>query len=320
MIVLHRHDANDGGLFAETLTGLDHVGFAVPTRADLEAWQAHLETNGVVRSDTADKPLTQSPIADEPYGSVLVFRDPDNIQLEFFPRRAAEPRITRISFAPDSGCESDGIARTSRCTQSSADLQCVAVVSEDLSWRTGTAIRALTGSTASRQDDDRWRPHRAGSILGVSAGVHPLSVGSDSGLRVRVGDHFAEDMLGEHRDGVVDEPDVSVAAGVVGELLAGQAGDERGPQVEVGVVAEPGSGEDGAALGEDLDGDGVGLGRWLEVGDRAQEQQLVAGLVLCGEGHEEAGDGAERFVGSSLISIRSKRVKSSWLPSAKRWS
>jgi hypothetical protein len=56
----------------------------VPTRADLEAWQQHLEANGVARVDDADKPLTQSPIADEPYGSVLVFRDPDNIQLELF--------------------------------------------------------------------------------------------------------------------------------------------------------------------------------------------------------------------------------------------
>jgi glyoxylase I family protein len=84
MIVLHRHDTNGGGLFGETTTGLDHAGFLVPGRADLEAWQAHLETNGVVRSDVADKPLTQSPIADEAYGSVLVFRDPDNIQLEFF--------------------------------------------------------------------------------------------------------------------------------------------------------------------------------------------------------------------------------------------
>ena len=45
--------------------------------------------NGVVRADTADKPLTQSPIADEPYGSVLVFRDPDNIQLELFCPAAA---------------------------------------------------------------------------------------------------------------------------------------------------------------------------------------------------------------------------------------
>ncbi len=54
MIVLHRHDTNAGGLFAETDTGLDHAGFLVPSRSDLEAWQAH--------------------------------RDPDNIQLELFSR------------------------------------------------------------------------------------------------------------------------------------------------------------------------------------------------------------------------------------------
>jgi glyoxylase I family protein len=82
VIVLHRHDANENELFAESRTGLDHLGMGVPTRADLVAWQDHLEANGVVRSDMANKPLTQSPIADEPYGSVLVFRDPDNIQLE----------------------------------------------------------------------------------------------------------------------------------------------------------------------------------------------------------------------------------------------
>jgi glyoxylase I family protein len=84
MIVLHRHEANRPGLFEETITGLDHVGFFVPNRADLLAWQDHLEANGVVRTAVADKPCTQSPIADENYGSVLVFRDPDNIQLEVF--------------------------------------------------------------------------------------------------------------------------------------------------------------------------------------------------------------------------------------------
>jgi len=84
MIVLHEHDTSRGDLFGETVTGLDHVGFFVPNRADLEAWQAHLDTHGVARSSVADKPLTQSPIADENYGSVLVFRDPDNIQLELF--------------------------------------------------------------------------------------------------------------------------------------------------------------------------------------------------------------------------------------------
>ena len=54
------------------------------TRADLERWQGHLERHGVVRAEAADKPLTQSPISDQPYASVLVFRDPDNIQLEIF--------------------------------------------------------------------------------------------------------------------------------------------------------------------------------------------------------------------------------------------
>jgi len=84
MFALHRHDANDGGLFSETATGLDHAGFTVPSRRDLELWQDHLESTGVIRADAADKPLTQSPIADESYASVLVFRDPDNIQLELF--------------------------------------------------------------------------------------------------------------------------------------------------------------------------------------------------------------------------------------------
>jgi glyoxylase I family protein len=62
---------------------LDHAGFTVASRTELERWQDHLAAHGVVASAEAASPLTQSPIADEPYGSVLVFRDPDNIQLEF---------------------------------------------------------------------------------------------------------------------------------------------------------------------------------------------------------------------------------------------
>ncbi len=80
--VLHHHDANSGEPFSETRTGLDHPGLVVGSRDDLVAWQAHLAGNGVQPSDAADRPCTQSPIADEAYGSVLVFRDPDNIQLE----------------------------------------------------------------------------------------------------------------------------------------------------------------------------------------------------------------------------------------------
>ena len=82
IIVLHRHDDNGGTPFSETVTGLDHIGLRVASRAELQAWQAHLEAKGVVSGPTAGSPSTQSPIADEPYGSVLVFRDLDNIQLE----------------------------------------------------------------------------------------------------------------------------------------------------------------------------------------------------------------------------------------------
>jgi glyoxylase I family protein len=71
---LHVHDANQGERFEETRTGMDHVSFAVTSRAELENWEKTL----------ADKGVVYSPITDAPYGSVLVFRDPDNIQLELF--------------------------------------------------------------------------------------------------------------------------------------------------------------------------------------------------------------------------------------------
>jgi catechol 2,3-dioxygenase-like lactoylglutathione lyase family enzyme len=74
IIVLHRHDANQAERFAETRTGLDHVGFSVSTKAELEAWERHLAALDVTRSQ----------IHDTPYGYILVFRDPDNIQLELF--------------------------------------------------------------------------------------------------------------------------------------------------------------------------------------------------------------------------------------------
>ncbi len=61
MIVLHRHDTNGGEAFAETRTGLDHVGLAVPSRADLEAWQVHLEKWG-----WSDPPPLTSPAPNPP--------------------------------------------------------------------------------------------------------------------------------------------------------------------------------------------------------------------------------------------------------------
>jgi len=74
LIGLHWHASNEGGPFSEFRNGLDHVGFAVADRAALEEWKARLDELGVDNSG----------ITDAPYGCVLVFRDPDNIQLEFF--------------------------------------------------------------------------------------------------------------------------------------------------------------------------------------------------------------------------------------------
>ena len=72
---LHINTANRGEAFDEARTGLDHVSFHVPDRADLEAWTAWLDELGVEHTGIVDE---TDPIA----YSAVVFRDPDNIQLE----------------------------------------------------------------------------------------------------------------------------------------------------------------------------------------------------------------------------------------------
>src|SRR5687768_5661404 len=67
------HDKPHDG-FDEFRTGLDHFAFSVATRADLEAWVPELEQRGI----------EFSPIAETPIGMVIVFRDPDGIQLELW--------------------------------------------------------------------------------------------------------------------------------------------------------------------------------------------------------------------------------------------
>jgi glyoxylase I family protein len=76
-IGLHHHQANPGQPFDECQNGLDHVSFGVAGRGDLDAWVAWLDELGIEHSGVID---TVSPV---PY-SVVVFRDPDNIQLELF--------------------------------------------------------------------------------------------------------------------------------------------------------------------------------------------------------------------------------------------
>jgi glyoxylase I family protein len=71
-VCLNEHREGEDSAFDERRAGLDHVSFRVASREQLEAWQRTFDENGV----------SHSPIADTPFGPVLVFRDPDNIQLE----------------------------------------------------------------------------------------------------------------------------------------------------------------------------------------------------------------------------------------------
>jgi glyoxylase I family protein len=75
LIGLHHHEAHQAGTFDERRTGLDHLAWGVAERADLDTWTAWLDDLGVAHSGVID---AAEPV---PY-SVVVFRDPDGIQLE----------------------------------------------------------------------------------------------------------------------------------------------------------------------------------------------------------------------------------------------
>jgi glyoxylase I family protein len=74
---LTQHRDGPADPFDETRVGLDHLAFAVPDRAALDDWAARLTEAGVVHSAVAGA----NSIAG---AAVLVFRDPDHIQLELF--------------------------------------------------------------------------------------------------------------------------------------------------------------------------------------------------------------------------------------------
>ena len=74
VVGVREYQGRDHDRFDEFRTGLDHFAFGVSSRGELEAWQDELEARGI----------QYSPIAETPIGQVIAFRDPDNIQLEFW--------------------------------------------------------------------------------------------------------------------------------------------------------------------------------------------------------------------------------------------
>ncbi|HEX3792935.1 MAG TPA: VOC family protein [Acidimicrobiales bacterium] len=75
MFALHEHHSRHAGdTFDELRIGLDHIAFGCTSREELESWPGRLDALGIKHGE----------ILDEWYGSGLAFRDPDDIQLEFF--------------------------------------------------------------------------------------------------------------------------------------------------------------------------------------------------------------------------------------------
>ncbi len=78
---LVEHVAAVHGPFDETVTGLDHLAFAVRSEDELHAWATRLDDHGVTHS---------GPIAVPP-GAILNFKDPDGIALALFWDRSQNP-------------------------------------------------------------------------------------------------------------------------------------------------------------------------------------------------------------------------------------
>jgi glyoxylase I family protein len=76
VLCLVGHQAHSGERFSEFHTGLDHLEFLVDRREDLNEWEEKLNRLGVPHSGIKEPEYNQN--------AMLTFRDPDNIQLEFF--------------------------------------------------------------------------------------------------------------------------------------------------------------------------------------------------------------------------------------------
>ena len=71
------HDiSEDEQRFDEARVGLDHLGFKVGSAEDVQKAAEHLDASGVARSEVKPGRIPDSVL--------VVFRDPDNIQLEYY--------------------------------------------------------------------------------------------------------------------------------------------------------------------------------------------------------------------------------------------
>ncbi|MET0191308.1 MAG: VOC family protein [Pseudonocardia sediminis] len=72
---LTQHDGVEkSAKFVPSAPGMDHVGFGVSGREEIEQWRDHLDSVGIEHSG----------VVEADYGLALSFKDPDGNALEFF--------------------------------------------------------------------------------------------------------------------------------------------------------------------------------------------------------------------------------------------
>ena len=90
-IALLRPEGASDDRFSPLRTGLDHLGLAAGSRAELEEWEQRLQAAGV----------PYSPIQDLPLGHHLNFTDPDGIALELHaPTELYAAALAELSTSP----------------------------------------------------------------------------------------------------------------------------------------------------------------------------------------------------------------------------
>jgi glyoxylase I family protein len=87
MLALVQCDESTGNPFDEDRIGLDHFSLGVGDRGELDEWQRRLDREGISYS-----------VTELPELAVLVFRDPDDIQLEL-----STPVVGAESFSVEGG-------------------------------------------------------------------------------------------------------------------------------------------------------------------------------------------------------------------------
>lgn len=91
-VTVMTHDATPSDdAFDEARVGLDHFAFRVSDQNELQRWVTHFDAMGVPHTG----------IIDSGFGPTVVFRDPDNMQLELY----VHPNVDELQLSDADSAE-----------------------------------------------------------------------------------------------------------------------------------------------------------------------------------------------------------------------